>query len=51
MPSEFNATRAAFSLEGGFSMLLMEGILALARELPSFVDIIVRHALSILGTL
>lgn len=32
-------------------MLLMEGIMALVRELPSFVDIIVRHALSILGTL
>ena len=32
-------------------MFLLECIYALLQELPSFIDIVVRHALSILGAL
>jgi hypothetical protein len=32
-------------------MFAFECIMALLQELPSFLDVIVRHALSILGTL
>jgi len=32
-------------------MFALECILALAKELPAFLDLIVRHALSILSTL
>jgi len=32
-------------------MFLLECVYALAKEFPSFVDIVVRHALAILGTL
>jgi hypothetical protein len=32
-------------------MFFLECILALTKELPSFVDVVVRHALSILGAM
>ena len=32
-------------------MFFFDCILALVREFPSFIDVIVRHALSILGAL
>jgi hypothetical protein len=32
-------------------MFTLELILALAREIPSFIDLIVRHALSIIGAM
>jgi len=32
-------------------MFLLDCILAILKEFPSFIDVIIRHALSILGVL
>jgi len=55
MPPPFNATRAAFSLEGGVPMselpYFVQCLMALLEQLPSFVDLIVRHAVEILSAM
>jgi len=53
MPPPFNATRAASSLKGGAQMTelpyLVQCVLALLEKFPSFLDLIVRHAVEILS--
>jgi len=42
---------AAIYLKGDPAMIILEITLALLAEFPSFVDIVVRHALGIIGAM